>query len=143
MTRLVMCPRPFSTDRIEAKLPEGLTVSEMILAAGINPDPIWARVFIDDRLIEKAQWDYAKPAAGQLVTVRVVPMGGGGDANKALRLVGMIAVMAVAIWVTGGASGMMTGPFAAGTFGAGAAGLATSIIGSMEINRLISTRSRA
>lgn len=142
MNRLMMCPNPFSSDRIEATAPEGSTVAEMIRSAGMNPDPIFARVFIDDRLVEKAQWEHAVPRAGQLVTVRVIPQGGGqGGGKDVLRLVGMIAVMAVAIYVTsGGAAGLLGQGFGAGTFGAGLAGLGTSVIGSLAMNERMPRR---
>jgi hypothetical protein len=133
MNRVVMCPNPFLQQRIEATIPEGRTITQMIRAIGFDPDPLHARVFIDDRKIEKAQWEYVTPKAGELVTVRAVPQGGGGGSKDVIRLVALIAVAAVAIYVSGPAGASLLGS----QFAAGAAGLAVTVVGSLVVNGLI------
>src|SRR4051812_13717487 len=92
--RLIACPRPFSIDRIETTVEAGLSLADMMRQIGIDPDPVFARVFIDDQLIEKAYWERVRPKAGHIITVRVVPTGGPTGKN-ALRIVAMIAVIAI------------------------------------------------
>lgn len=134
--RVLARPHPFSEARIERRLPAGRTVGDHLRAIGLNPDRIFARVFINDRLIPSAEWEYARPTAGEFVTVRVIPTGGdgGGGGKDALRVVAMIAVVAAAAWVSGGASGLMTGMFAGGTVGAAVAGAAVGIGLSLAMN---------
>jgi len=135
--RLVACPRPFSIDRIEQYIPEGTTVAEMMRGLGINPDRIFARVFIDDQLVPKAEWEWAVPRAGQFVTVRAIPTDG-GQGKDALRIVAMIAVVALAV-----ASGQFYGAAFASSIGVsnavGAAIITTtvSIAGTLAVNALI------
>lgn len=147
---LMACPRPFSSKRIECAMPEGSTIAAMLRAIGLNPDPLFARVFIDDRLILKAEWEYATPKANQLVTVRVIPTGGGGG-KDALRIVAMIGVVAAAVFTAGGAlagaagligggsawAGATAAGFGVGGLGSTLAGVAVSIAGSLAVNALI------
>ncbi|MBX9658567.1 MAG: hypothetical protein K2X00_08360 [Nitrospiraceae bacterium] len=138
---LMACPRPFSTKRIERELPEGSTIADMMREIGLNPDHLFARVFIDDRLILKAEWEFATPKASQLVTVRVIPTGGGGGGKDALRIVAMIGVVAASIF-TAGAAGAAVGSFlgvSAATGGA-LAGASVSIFGSLQANTLLPAR---
>lgn len=93
----IACPRPFSTQQIVRELPEGGTIADMLRAIGLPLDVIHARVFIDDRLILKAEWEYATPRAGQYVTARVIPTGGGGGGKDALRIVAMIGIVIASI----------------------------------------------
>ena len=99
---LVACPRPLSTQRIVCQRPAGGTVADHLRAIGMFPDQMFARVFIDDRLIPQAEWEYAAPKAGQFLTVRTVPMGGGGGGKDALRIVAMIGVLVAAAFTVGG-----------------------------------------
>jgi sulfur carrier protein ThiS len=95
--RVVACPRPFSVERLSRTVPAGATVAELIHDLGLDPHAVSARVFIDDRFIPKDWWARTRPKAGHLVTIRVIPMGGGDDSNKTVRLVATLAVIAVAI----------------------------------------------
>ena len=135
--RLIACPRPLSTetDRIDRYVPEGGTVAEHVRALGWQPDHLSARVFIDGEYIEQAQWEYAVPRAGQALTVRVIPMGGGGGQGKeAGRIVAMLGVIALSIFAP------YLAPVGWGLVGAwtGAAlSVAVSIVGTLAINALI------
>lgn len=143
---LVACPRPFSTAQIDRQVPEGSTIAELLRGIGLNPDPLFARVFIDDRLILKAEWEWATPKAGQFVSVRVIPTGGGGG-KDALRIVAMIGVVIAAAFTAGGglaglgflpeglAMGLGVGETAAYVVGAG-----VSIFGSLHANTLLPAR---
>lgn len=97
--RLIACPNlALEHGRIDRYVPEGATVAGHLRELGWNPDPLHARVFIDGEWIEKARWEYAVPKAGQALTIRVIPMGGGGESGgkTALRIVAMIAIVVVA-----------------------------------------------
>lgn len=143
---LVACPRPFSTAQIDRQVPAGATISALMRDIGLNPDPLFARVFIDDRLILKAEWEYAIPRAGQLVTVRVIPTGGGGG-KDALRIVAMIGVVIAAAWTAGGGlAGLSFLPeglqmaFGSGMAAAHVAGVGVSVFGSLHANTLLPAR---
>lgn len=148
---LVACPRPFSTAQIVRQVPEGGTIAEMFRAIDLDPGLLHARVFIDDRLIHKAEWEYATPTAGQFVTVRVIPTGGGGGGKDALRIVAMIGVVVAAAFTAGGslagAAGLIGGGgawagataagFGAGGLGSLVASVGVSLVGSLAIGALI------
>ena len=90
--RLIACPSlALEHGRIDRYVQEGGTVADHLRAIGWQPDPLYARVFIDGVLIEKAQWEYAVPHAGQSLTIRVIPMGGGEGGKSAIRIVAMLA----------------------------------------------------
>jgi len=117
-THLSICPNPFTADRIDLELPAGETLADMMRAAGTEPDTIsHALVFIDDWLVPRAHWAVVRPKPGRIVTVRVVPMGGGGGGKSPLRIVLAIAVIAAAAWA-GAALGPIVG---ASLFGPGTA----------------------
>jgi len=132
---LIARPHPFSTDRIQQDVPEGLPIADVFRLIGLNPDPIFARVFIDDQLIPKAEWEWAMPAAGQRITIRVIPTnGGGGQGKDAMRIVAMIGVVVASLFAP------YLAPVGWGLVGAwtGAALTATvAIAGSLAVNALI------
>ena len=144
--RLIACPHVFSIEkgRIDVLRPAGGTVNDLIRSIGWTPDRLSARVFIDGEYVKDAAWEYTVPRAGQSVVVRAVPMGGEGGKDTT-RLVAMVAVMALAIAVSGGAFAPLAAAFGAGGMGllaAGStyavlAGAAVSIIGTLALNGLI------
>lgn len=124
--RIVACPRPFSVNRIDVQRPAGATVAGHMTSIGMDPRRIYARVFIDDRLIPQAEWQFARPEAGQLMTIRAIPTGGeGGESGgkTALRILAQIAVAMAAVAATA-----VGGPIA---------GAAVMILGNLAINGLI------
>lgn len=145
---LVACPRPFLAQRIVCQLPAGGTVADHMRAIGMSPDQLFARVFIDDRLIHKAEWEFATPRAGQYVTVRAIPTGGGGGGKDALRIVAMIGIVVAAALTAGGglagAAGLLGGGgawggataagFGVGGFGSAVAGAVVGIGGTLAVS---------
>lgn len=117
---LIALPRPFSRDQIVRAMPAGSTIADMLRAIGLNPGPLFARVFIDDRLILKAEWEFATPKAGQMVTARVIPTGGGESGKDTLRIVAQIGVMILAT--------------VAAAYGGPLAFIAVSIAGTLIVN---------
>jgi hypothetical protein len=100
---------------------------------GWTHDRVSARVYLDGKLVKDAEWEYTKPCAGQALSVRAIPMGGGGGGKDIGRMVAMIAIMAVSIAIMQPELGV------AALLGAwtGAAAAATSIIGTLAISARI------
>jgi hypothetical protein len=130
MTRVVACPRPFSTYRVDLEVPPGQTIAQILAGLQIPP---WAhaRVFLDDWLVDPEWYPRVRPRPGTTVTVRVVPTFGGDDrgGKNILGIVLMIAVIVVSIWVPGALG--LTG------FWASALQAGISIVGSLLISALI------
>ena len=144
--RIVACPRPFSVERLDFLETPGSTVAQLLGRCGLNPDRIHARVFLDDRLLPEAEWQTIMPSAGQILTIRVIPLGGGGGGKDALRIVAMIAVVALAIYSGGALAGLagltevvegVTVLTTAGLVLSAVVTAAVSIAGSLVINALI------
>ncbi len=108
--RLIACKRPLSieTDRIDRMVLEGRTVAEHIRSIELDPDPLFARVFVDGQMVPKAEWEWTIPRAGQCVTVRVIPMGGDGGGKMAVRIVAMLAVVVTSFYTAGMAAGPLS-----------------------------------
>lgn len=127
---MIVCPRPFTLEgRTTKQMRPGMTIADMLWEFDLNPDALPARVLIDDCVIEKAYWHVVKPKAHHLVSVRVIPEGGGGQSKDILRIVAMVGILALAIFV----------PPAIGLVGATAAfaSAAIGIAGSLAVSALI------
>lgn len=136
-------PHPFRLANVQKVVEPGRTLSEILNE--VQPDPSLrkhAHVFIEDELIPPALWPRVKPKDGTLVTIRVVPMGGGGgDDKNPLRTVLSIAVLAAATVVSGGALAGVLGPsFAAGGLGATLGGAFIGIGGMLLVNAIAPVR---
>ena len=135
--RFITALRPLSLDkdRLDITVPAGGTVATLLRASHIDPDPLWARVFIDGQFVDKACWDSVVPMAGQCVTVRAIPMGGeGGGGKMAMRIIAMLAVVALAI------AAPYAAPVAWGLVGGwSGAALSASVMlaGTLAVNALI------
>lgn len=136
--RLIVCPHPLSIERgrIDRMVSEGATVAGHLRALGWEAGDYTAIAFIDERLIPCAEWEFAVPRAGQNLTVRAIPLGGGGNdqGKTALRIVSMLAVVIAAF------SAPWLAPVGWGLVGSwtGAALSATiSIAGTLAVNALI------
>lgn len=113
-------PRPFRDDVVRVDLPAGLSVTELLAAAGIEATP-YLSVFVGDRPVAPQAWPHVRPKPGRTVTVAATPLGG----KNGLRLVASIAVLAAAI----------AAPYALAY--AGVAGLtATSATGAVSLTTL-------
>lgn len=128
--RLIARHRPLSSDRLETSFPPGMSLAAMLNECGLDPDVVPARVCIDDRVIEAAFWEQVKPQAGQLVTVRVIPQGGGGQSKDILRIVAMVGVLVLAIaapWLAGLAGATLLSAGIGGALLTGAVSLGGSL----------------
>ncbi|MFN0133437.1 MAG: host specificity factor TipJ family phage tail protein [Phycisphaerales bacterium] len=135
---------PLRPDVTRVELPAGGSISELMAAAGIKASP-FLQVWIGDRRVPREHWDSVRPRPGRSVRIAAVPAGGGGDGEEsggktALRVILVIAVVALAIWTGGAAAGALT---AAG-YSASAAAVAQGVVaasvtlaGTLAINALI------
>lgn len=117
-------------DRVDCLMPEGLPVADLLRHLGLDPEPIFARVFIDGQPVPKAQWEWAVPSAGQVVTIRVIPTGGEGGGKDILRAVAMIGIVIASIFA----------PYLWGLVGSGYGAALTATLaigGSLAVNALI------
>ena len=89
-------PHPFSVERIDRYLPSGLTIDEII--SEVQTDPLlrqYVHVFIDGDYIPQDRWMSIKPKPHAVVSLRMVPQGGGGGKNP-LRTILSVALLAAA-----------------------------------------------
>ncbi|MEN2977856.1 host specificity factor TipJ family phage tail protein, partial [Tistrella arctica] len=121
------------------ELPEGATLAEMVAAAGISGVRLTAtHVEIGGHMIPRDRWHRVRPRAGMMVTVRVLPLGGGGDGNKVVRSLLMIAVVAAAAWLGGPLGGFIAGEIGIGVEVATALAVtAITTVGSLLVNALV------
>lgn len=146
--RLIVCPHPLSTTRgrIDVTIPAGATVAEHLQSIGCKLDRITALVYINGRLVPKAEWETAVPQVGQSLALQAVPAGGDDGGGKSiLGIVAMIGLV-VATWYIGGVgiagalptmAGGWTSAFMGGQIGASVLAGGVLISGSLAINALI------
>jgi len=125
-------PHPFAVERVQHSVEAGLSISAII--AQLQPDPWLARhahVYLNGDYIPPPDWPRVKPKAGTQLSIRLVPMGGGGGKSP-LRTIMSIAIMAG----TAEIGGMFAGETFMGIglgkiFGAG-----FSLVGKLLLNAL-------
>lgn len=152
--RVVCRPHPFAEERIDALVPEGLTLAQIV--AALIEDPALrahARVWLADRTLTSephampaSHWHRVRPRAGAAVLIRVVPMGGGGGGKNPLRVVLSIAVIAASFFL-GPQLGVALGLPTASTLGgllaapinlaAAVGGFIITTVGTLLINALV------
>ena len=90
------CPHPFDGRRIDYVVPAGLTIAEIVEL--IQPDPLLRAhgvAFIGEHAVPRDRWHRVRPKPGALLSIRLLPSGGGG-----LRIGLMIVVAVAAIALT-------------------------------------------
>ncbi|MBI3452415.1 MAG: hypothetical protein HY057_06205 [Rhodospirillales bacterium] len=136
--RLIACPRPFLSDRVDIEIPAGGTVEEIVRAAGVDPALMeLAQVWLVDRnmtaepvWIARAAWARVRPKPGVVVTVRAAPHGGGGGGKSPTRIVLTIAVI-VAAYALGPGLGLALGIPETATILGAKIGLAAAVGGAL------------
>ena len=92
-------PHPFAASQVIRQFWAGMTIAEIV--ERVQPDPIlrrYAHVFIGDFYILRDNWHRIRPKPGTLVTIRMIPKGGGGGGGKSpLRTILTIAVIVASI----------------------------------------------
>lgn len=134
-----LAPHPFAVERIQARLPAGQTVADIL--AGFSKDNAalpHAHVYIDGAYIPRDKWAAVRPKAGTVMTLRIVPMGGGGGKNP-LRTVLSLALIAASPMIAASIAGAL-GVTAGTTFmGISAARIITAgvnLLGRLTLNAL-------
>lgn len=121
---VAIIPHPFATERVCHKITAGLSIAQII--AQLQPDSAlanYAHVYINGDYVPRDKWHSVTPKPLTIISIRMVPMGGGGGKNP-LRTILTLAVLAVS-------------PMLAGTL-TGMAGAAGSFMG-MSVGKLITT----
>ena len=94
--RVVAAPHPFKVDTVDFNVPAGGTLEEILEV--VQADAILRRhahIFVGDYYVPRDAWGLVRPKPGVLVTVRVVPTGGGG--KNPLRTILTIATITAAL----------------------------------------------
>lgn len=142
--RLIVCPRPLSVtrDRVDVPIPAGATVAEHLVGIGCELDRLTALVYLDDRLLPRAEWEWTKTKPGQALAVRAIPLDSGDGGKGILSIIATIGLI-VATWYVGGGGlgailpGVLGTAFSAGAPGAALLAGAVTIGGSLAISGLI------
>ncbi|MCE9664532.1 hypothetical protein LY622_13920 [Halomonas sp. M5N1S17] len=139
--RVIARNHPLRDDIVDLCLPEGLNIEEILVQA--QPDPILrahAYVFVGDVMVPRARWTRVRPKPSAVVSIKLLPQGGGGSKNP-LRTIMTIAVIAAASAVTGGAAaGLLGSAFAKGTIGASLLGAGVAAAGMLAVNAIAPIR---
>lgn len=136
-------PFEASTARVLTVEP-GATITEIVRQAGVVPASC-VSVEVGGSRVSQDRWDAVRPKHGRLVTIAVVPEGG-GDGSKVLRTVAVIAVVAAALvapyalgitanatYLVGGVGGIAV----PGSLAAAGVSAAVTIGGLLAVNALI------
>lgn len=134
---LTISPHPFAVERLSAPVAAGSSIAQMMADAGVdNCLTPYAHVYIDGAYIPQDRWTAVRPKNGATVTIRMVPMGGGG--KNPLRTVLSLAVMAASPMITAGLTTALGGGVAS-FMGIGAGRLITAgvnLLGRLAVNAL-------
>ncbi|NAZ37137.1 host specificity factor TipJ family phage tail protein [Rubellimicrobium sp. CFH 75288] len=133
-------PHPFQAEPVRVTVGEGLTVEQIVAAAGLRPDFFpFVRVWINDAEIDRRYWAQVRPKPGRQVYVAVVPQGGdGGVLRSVLMLVVSVAASAFAPGIAGAlfpatmkAGGLMA------SLATAAVGAGISLLGALAVSALV------
>lgn len=131
---------PFAVERLHRQIATGKSVAEIIRQ--FQPDPLLRRhvhAFLDGHALPNDHLARIYPKAGTTLSLRMVPMGGGGGGKNPLRTVLSLAILAASPALATGISGAL-GVSAGTTFlGIGAGRLITTgvnLLGRLALNAL-------
>lgn len=136
MINVFMAPHPFAMERIDAKIAEGKTVDDII--SELQPDKFfssYAHVYVNGEYIERECWCKKMPKAGDVVSIRMIPQGGGGSKNP-LRTVLALAVMAGTGFLASGATSILGGLSIFGFNVSGIVAGGVNLLGKLVLNAI-------
>lgn len=132
-TRLVAAPHPFRVATVDRIVPDDLTLADMLHEAQCDPVlAAHAHIWIGDQYIPRDNWRRVRPKAGAVITLRVVPQGGGGGGKNPMRTMLTIAVIVAAMYAGPAIGAYMAGyssVAAANAAGASIFGLSATAFG--------------
>lgn len=140
LVSVVVRRHPLRAERSFHKLPAGLSIEEIVARAWPDRGAKAATAHLGEEVIPSALWARVRPKPGATVTIQPLLQGKG-----IWRSIAMIAVAVVALVFTGGFAATWLGlgaSFAAGSFGAWAAGAAITIGGSLLVNALFPIKAK-
>jgi hypothetical protein len=121
-------------------VPGNATLADIVALAEV---PQWiletGEVSINGHVIPRRHWRLVRPKDGMVVTIYPPTLHGGqqGSTKQVITIVATIAIIAGAALISGGTLAPFLGAgFAAGTFGAAAAGAAFGIAGQLALRAL-------
>lgn len=146
---LTAAAHPLRVARDVVMVREGGSLADMLREA--QPDPILAQhavIFIAGHRIARENWRRVYPKAGTHVEIRVMPAGGGGGQKNILRVVLMLAVVAVAIAApymipeiaVGLGAALGAGTATAGALGGALITAGIGMVGNLLVNALVPVR---
>jgi len=95
--RVVAAPHPFKVQRVDMVVADNNSLGDILALA--QPDTVLRRhahIVLNDKIIPRSEWEAVYPKMNDLVTIRVVPMGGGGGGKNPLRTIMTVAIIAAA-----------------------------------------------
>lgn len=101
--RISACPHPFRPERHDYVVPTGLTIAEIVSV--VQADPILREhgvAFVGDTLVPREAWRFVRPKPGCVVSIRLLPAGGGGFMRILASVALTALVVGVAMFVPGG-----------------------------------------
>lgn len=137
---LAVIPHPFAVERIHQTYPAGQTLAAIMQA--VQPDAAlasYAHVYIDGHYILPQHWACVKPHAGTVISIRMVPRGGGGGGKNPLRTVLSLALIAASPMIAGAVAGALGSVAQAGFMGITVGRIVTagvSLLGRLALNAL-------
>ncbi len=106
MIDVAIVPHPFATERLCHKMMAGRSVADII--SHLQPDKGLARhahAYLNGDYVPRERWVHVTPKAGTVLSIRLVPMGGGGGKNP-LRTVLSLALLVAVPQIAGGLGGL-------------------------------------
>lgn len=137
---LAVVPHPFAVERVQDFIPAGESITD-ILAAHTPMDAVLcahAHVYIDGAYIPQDRWHCTKPKAGTILSLRIVPRGGGGGKNP-LRTILSLALVAASPMLVAGITGALGATAQATFLGISAGRIITAgvnLLGRLALNAL-------
>jgi len=95
--KVVAVPHPFKVQRVDMVVADNNSLGDILALA--QPDTVLRRhahIVLNDKIIPRSEWEAVYPKMNDIVTIRVVPMGGGGGGKNPLRTILTVAIIAAA-----------------------------------------------